>query len=138
MKFPSKCATTHPSTFFRSGCGPLAKGFVLPRIIAEFSAVCLATCWNAFRDVHEASVNVLVKRKRREGLSLPARKYLRATRSVRVEIGSYFYLDHAMVLTILVIIIIIKNSFNGQHPSFLYKLGVRDGLHARWVTVVAL
>ena len=60
--------------------------------------------------MHENSVEVLAKWKKKTRLELHVRKFLRSTRPLRVEIGGYFYADRSMVLTILDIIT--ANTFN--------------------------
>ena len=92
-------------------CGSVrSEGHQALRIFAVFSLSCLTMCWSAFGDVHEASVDVLKRWKRKERLPLHARKFLRATRPIRAEIGRYFYVDRAMILTLLGVIT--ESTFN--------------------------
>ena len=94
-------------------CGSLwAEGYQRLRllVVAIFSLGLLTTFWSGFGSVYENSSDVLAQWRQRGRLPLHARQFLRATRPVRVEIGSYFYVDRAMVLTILGIVT--ENTFN--------------------------
>ena len=70
----------------------------------------LVTIWKGLGAVYENSVDVLFRWKQKKLLPLHVRKFLRSTQPVRVQIGSYFYADRSMVLTLLDIIN--KNTFN--------------------------
>ena len=88
-------------------CGSVwAEGFRAVRIflVAMFSLGLLTTFWKGLGQVYETSGEVLNKWKRIERPPLRVRKFLLATRPVRVEIGSYFYADGSMVLTLLGVI----------------------------------
>ena len=92
-------------------CGSVwAEGFQAVRlfVVAIFSLGLLVTFWKGLGAVYETSVEVLALWKHQKRPYV--RKFLRATRPVRVEIGSYFYADGSMVLTLLAIIT--ENTFN--------------------------
>ena len=80
-------------------------------IVSTFCLGLLTTLlWKGLGAVHESSAEVLSHWKREEKLSLHIHKFLWSTRPVRLEIGSYFYADRSMILTLLNIIM--TNPFN--------------------------
>ena len=79
-------------------------------LTAIFSLGILTTFWKGLGAVYENSNEVLDKWRHQERLPLHVRKFIRATRPVRVQIGGYFYADSSMVLTILDVIT--NNTFN--------------------------
>ena len=79
-------------------------------LVAMLSFYVLVTVWKGLGDVYQNSVEVLATWSQQEGNSLLLRKFIRSTRPVRVEIGSYFYADRSMVLTLLDIIT--QNTFS--------------------------
>ena len=92
-------------------CGSVwAEGAVAVRIflVAMLCLYVLVTVWKGLGDVYENSVEVLARWRYHHGVHF--RKFLRSTRPVRVEIGSYFYADRTLVLTLLNIIAV--NTFN--------------------------
>ena len=94
-------------------CGSVwAEGFRSIRlfIVAAFALSFLVTIWTGLGALYESSVEVLTVWKAQTGLPLDARKFLRSTRPIRVEIGSYFYADRPLVLTLLGVIT--ENTFN--------------------------
>ena len=88
-------------------CGSVwAEGAVAVRLFlgAMLSLYILMTLWKGLGSVYENSAEVLATWRHQDGKSLHFRKFFRSTRPVRVEIGSYFYADRSMVLTLLNII----------------------------------
>ena len=79
-------------------------------LVAIFSLGLLTTFWKGLGVVNENSGEVLALWKKQSRLPLHFRTFLLSTRPVRVEIGSYFYADRTMVLTLLDIIT--TNTFN--------------------------
>ena len=94
-------------------CGCVwAEGFPRVRlfVVAMFSLGLLTSFWKGLGAVYETSVDVLAKWKEQGTPSVYVRKFLRATRPDRVQIGRYFYADGSMVLTLLGIVT--ENTFN--------------------------
>ena len=88
-------------------CGCVwAEGFPRVRlfVVAMFSLGLLTSFWKGLGAVYETCVDVLAKWKQQERSPQYVRKFLRATRPDRVQIGSYFYADGSMVLTLLGIV----------------------------------
>ena len=79
-------------------------------LVAFMSLVFVTSFWRALGTVYEESREVLAIWRHKEGLPLRVRKFLRSTRPVRVEIGTDFYADRSLVLTLLDIIT--TNTFN--------------------------
>ena len=88
-------------------CGSVwSEGFRSLRmfIMSSFTLSFLVIIWTGMGTLYESSVEVLGLWKAQTDLPPHIRKFLRSTKPIRVEIGSYFYADGPLVFTLLGII----------------------------------
>ncbi|CAG7730352.1 unnamed protein product, partial [Allacma fusca] len=74
-------------------------------VVAAFATSFLINIWENMGQTYEISSGVLQSWKDMEGSALWFKKYLRSVKPIRVFIGSFFYADRQIKLTIISIVL---------------------------------
>ncbi|CAG7730780.1 unnamed protein product [Allacma fusca] len=74
-------------------------------VVALFSTTFLINIWESMGQISEISSEILQSWKGMDGGAMWFKKYLKSLQSIRVYIGSFFYADREIKLTILSILL---------------------------------